>query len=144
MELTFEFNPDSPESPQLALFDIEPRPTQGAKRFAYIPRLRFRDADIEHHLMIRDWGCYEFMRKYGDDRRHELTNSLHLDGEASLLIGNFNRYRGTWLVISVLRGIRPELGLFDTNDTTEMAGASRMNPTDRGGSGESLPKMARG
>ena len=112
LELTFDYNPDSPDSPQLALFDLEPRPTQGAKRFAYIPRLRFSDSLGDHHLMLRDWGCYEFMRKNGDHRRGDLATGLHLDG-ASLLIGNFNQHRTSWLVISVLRGLRPEPSLFD-------------------------------
>lgn len=112
-ELTFDFNRDSPDSPQLALFDVDPRPTEGAKRFAYIPRLRFRDADGEHHLMLRDWGCYEFMRKFGDDRRHELGAALRIDSGCSLLVGNFNRHRSSWLIISVLRGVRPEPQLFD-------------------------------
>lgn len=113
LDLTFEHNPDSPDSPQLTLFDIEPRPTQGAKRFAYIPRLRFRDLDGQHHLMLRDWGAYEFMRKNGDLRRTELATALHLDASCSLLIGNFNQHRTSWLVISVLRGLRQEPCLFD-------------------------------
>lgn len=114
LELTFDFNPDSPDSPELTLFDVAPRPTEGAKRFAYIPRLRFRDVDGWHHLMLRDWGCYEFMRKNGDARRQELKGALHLDGSCSLLIGNFNRHRTSWLVISVLRGLRADQGLFAT------------------------------
>lgn len=113
VELFFEHNPDSPDSPQLALFDTAPRPTAGAKRFAYIPRLRFRDVDGENRLMLRDWGCFEFMRKQGDDRRNELADALHLDGSCSLLVGNFNRHRTSWLVISVLRGLREPVGLFD-------------------------------
>lgn len=120
MELSFDNNPDSPDSPELTLFDIDPRPTQGAKRFAYIPRLRFRDADGEHHLMLRDWGCYEFMRKYGDARRYELADALPLKPSSSLLVGNFNRHRTSWLVISVIQGIRPAHGLFDA-DLTEVA-----------------------
>lgn len=113
VELTFEHNPDSPNSPELTLFDLKPRPSEGAKRFAYIPRLRFRDADGTHHLMLRDWGCFEFMRKHGDARRFELADALHLDPSCSLLVGNFNQYRTSWLVISVLRGIRPAPSLLD-------------------------------
>jgi hypothetical protein len=113
LELTFEHNPDSPDSPELTLFDLEPRPTEGAKRFAYIPRLRFRDADRENHLMLRDWGCFEFMRKHGDDKRFGLPDALHLDPTCSLLVGNFNQHRNSWLVISVLRGLRAAPSLFD-------------------------------
>lgn len=114
LDLLFEHNPDSPDSPELTLFDIEPRPTEGAKRFAYIPRLKFRDADGEHRLMLRDWGCFEYMRKNGDERRFDLFNALHLgDGESSLLVGNFNQHRNSWLVISVLRGLRGARSLLD-------------------------------
>lgn len=113
VELGFEHNPESPDSPQLSLFDLEPRPTEGGKRFAYIPRLKFSDVDGEHNLMLRDWGCFEFMRKHGDERRGELRYALHLDNGCSLLVGNLNRHRNSWLVISVLRGVRPAPSLFD-------------------------------
>lgn len=112
-DFEFEHNPDSPDSPQLALFDSgKPEPT-GAKRFAFIPRLRFRDEDGEHRLMLRDWGCFEFMRKHGDHRRSELPSALHLTPASSLLVGNFNRHFTSWLVISVLNGLREDAALFD-------------------------------
>lgn len=112
-ELGFDHNPDSPDSPQLALFDSGKPEPKGAKRFAYIPRLRFRDEDGEHRLMLRDWGCFEWMRKQGDSRRHELVDALHLAPSSSLLIGNFNRHYTSWLVISVLNGLREAPALFD-------------------------------
>lgn len=112
-DLGFDYNPDSPDSPQLALFDSGKPEPQGAKRFAYIPRLHFRDEDGEHRLMLRDWGCFEFMRKQGDTRRTELPDALHLSPSSSLLVGNFNRHRTSWLVISVLNGLREEAALFD-------------------------------
>lgn len=114
-DLGFDHNPDSPDSPQLALFDSGKPTPQGAKRFAYIPRLHFRDEDGEHRLMLRDWGCFEWMRKEGDGRRHELTTGLHLTPSSSLLIGNFNRHRTSWLVISVLNGLREEPALFNVD-----------------------------
>ncbi|GEM_PF-3307922 len=119
LELTFDYNPESPDSPELTLFDINPRPTEGAKRFAYIPRLRFHDADGSHHLKLLDWGCYEYMRKYGDDRRFDLPGALHLDPTCSLLVGNHANQRTTWLVISVVRGLREAPSLFD--DLAEVA-----------------------
>lgn len=114
VELFFEHNPDSPDSPQLALFDEgRERPTAGARRFPYIPRLYFRDQDGEHRLMLRDWGCYELMRKR-PQRRTEMADYLHLKPSSSLLIGNLANRRTAWLVISVLNGIRDEApGLFD-------------------------------
>ena len=115
-ELTFEHNPDSPDSPELRLFDVASKPATGARRFAFIPRLRFDDLAGSHHLMLRDWGCFEFLRKFGDDRRHELTGALHLGSDSSLLIGNLSHQRNAWLVISVLNGLRPAPTLFDTKE----------------------------
>lgn len=114
VELYFEHNPDSPDSPQLALFDDgNPRPTAGAKRFPFIPRLRFRDEGGGHQLMLRDWGCYELMRKM-PERRTEMAAFLHLGPSSSLLVGNLANHRTSWLVISVLNGIRDETpALFD-------------------------------
>lgn len=126
IDLEFEHNPQSPDSPQLALFDTSSDPPLGAKRFPFIPRLRFKDQAGEHLLMLRDWGVYERMRKapafetWGDgERRRHIADALHLDSTCSLLIGNFNRHRSAWLVISVLRGIRAAASLFD--DLTDAA-----------------------
>lgn len=120
MSIEFEHNPDSPDSPELKLFDMPGDEPSGAKRFPYIPRLRFQDDHTESALMLRDWGVYERMRKaHGfetwtdGERRRDLTEALHLDSSCSLLIGNFNRFRNRWLVISVLRGLKPEPSLFD-------------------------------
>lgn len=112
--LDYEHNPESPDSPMLTLFDPVPRPEAGAKRFPYIPRLHFTDEiGLHHHLMVRDWGCFEWMRK-NPDRYRELDRALHLSEHSSLLIGNFNRHRTSWLIISVINGIRDTLPtLFD-------------------------------
>jgi hypothetical protein len=68
IEVHFELNPESPDSPQLALFEDGAAAVRvGARRFAYIPRLKFKDELGWHDLMLRDWGCYEFMRKQDDD-----------------------------------------------------------------------------
>lgn len=114
LDLYFEHNPTSPDSPQMALFDDgQPKPTAGARRVPFIPRLRFRDETGEHRLMLRDWGCYELMRKM-PERRTEMDRFLHLGPSSSLLIGNLNHHRTSWLVISVLNGISEEApALFD-------------------------------
>lgn len=109
--LGFDYNQNSPEAPELRLFDDEyypSVPSAGAKRFTYCPRLEFWDEVGPHSLTLRDWGCFEFMRKHGDGRRHELADALRLDAFCSLLVGNQNHRRTGWLVISVLRGIRPD------------------------------------
>lgn len=113
LELYLEHNPGSPDSPQLRLFvDPEDRPKVGARRFAYIPRLRFRDEEGFHDLSLRDWGCFELMRKH-PDRCTEMAQFLHLSKESCLLVGNQNHRRTSWLVISVLNGIRKPPVLFD-------------------------------
>jgi hypothetical protein len=125
LELDFDLNPRSPDSPQMALFDdgIDEIPA-GAKRFPFIPRVRFRDRGEkhpQHRLMLRDWGVYERMRKQPGfetwtpgERREHIAGALHLGSGSSLLLGNFNQHRTSWLVISVLNGIRDEAQtLFD-------------------------------
>lgn len=105
--VTYEHNPTSPDSPQLALFDsgLDPVPF-GAKRFPFIPRLEFADDAGRHALMIRDWGCYERMRKAPD--AFDLADALHIGPSSALLVGNFNRHRTSWLVISVLNEDRQQ------------------------------------
>jgi hypothetical protein len=110
--LDFEYNPESPDSPQLALFESDAdKPRFGARRFPFIPRLRFADADGSHNLMLRDWGCYEFMRKRPGEHG-QLGGALHIGSESSLLVGNMSHRRTAWLVISVLNGIREPPSLF--------------------------------
>jgi hypothetical protein len=119
--LEFDHNPESPDSPEQALFDLTPRPRAGARRFPYIPRLWFRDGEGENRLMLRDWGVYELMRKNNNltdmsegERRRFVGEALHLDPSCSLLVGNLNNQRTAWLVISVLRGVRdPQPSLLD-------------------------------
>lgn len=126
MELEFEHNPGSPDSPQLALFPVDGEEPQGARRFPFIPRLNFDDELGHHRLMLRDWGTYELMRKNNNlaliteaERRRYVGGALHLDESSSLLVGNLNNQRNAWLVISVLRGLRGAPSLLD-----EMAGAA--------------------
>lgn len=114
VELFFEYNPSSPASPELRLFTDAPATEvrAGAKRFPFIPRLRFRDEGGEHKLMLRDWGCYELMRKM-PERREEMAEFLHLSAaNSSLFVGNLNHQRNSWLVISVLNGVREAPVLF--------------------------------
>lgn len=99
--LQFDQNSNSPDSPQLRLFDEGLPKAEGAKRFPFIPRMVFDDSRGEHCLMLRDWGCYELMRKH-PARTFEMDQALSLDADSVLLIGNMNQHRTSWLVISVL------------------------------------------
>lgn len=128
MELEFEHNPASPDSPQLALFPVEGEEPQGARRFPFIPRLHFDDEQGHHRLMLRDWGVYELMRKNNNlalitesERRAYVGGALHIGPSSSLLVGNLNNQRNAWLVISVLNGLRsmPTPSLLD-----ELVGAA--------------------
>ena len=94
-----------------------------AARFKWHPRLRFKDeAGYSHDLMLRDWGCYELMRKHGDQTALQLDEALNLVTAPPLLCGNLNRFRNSWLVISVFGGVThagPDVfdrqpGLFET------------------------------
>lgn len=100
LRFELETNPDSPDSPQLAIFDVDLPPQEGAKRFPFIPRLTFSDSSA-HRLMLRDWGAYEYMRKRPGDER-SLPSALHLGPTSVLLVGNQNHHRKAWLVIAVL------------------------------------------
>lgn len=115
VSIEFVENKDSPDHPQMWLFEKEPSDEpQGAKRFAFQPYLRFSDERGSHRLQLRCWGCYEFMRKFGDDKRHELRKVLKLDACPPLLLGNMNGYRNTWLVISVFSSLAEvQAPLFD-------------------------------
>jgi hypothetical protein len=105
-KLAFDHNPNSPDSPELRLFDLGADNLEGSKRFPFTPRLEFSDANGTHRLQLRDWGAFEFMRKYGESRRYDLASALHLSEQSSLLVGNHNHHRNAWLVIAVLGGLR--------------------------------------
>lgn len=70
-------------------------------RFRWHPRLRFEDELGRHDLMLRDWGCYELMRKHGDDISVKIGDALGLSKSPPLFCGNLNRFRNSWLIISV-------------------------------------------
>jgi hypothetical protein len=75
-----------------------------AERFKWHPRLRFADQDGRHDLMLRDWGCYELMRKHGDAALSIMDEALNLSTAPPLLCGNLNQFRNSWLIISVFSG----------------------------------------
>lgn len=100
IEFSLDHNPDSPDSPQLRLFDDALPPQEGAKRFPYIPRLHI-DGDAQRSLQLRDWGTYEWMRKRVGQEA-DIPKALNLGAKSVLLVGNLNQHRTTWVVISVL------------------------------------------
>jgi len=98
---------------QGTLFDVVDQ-TFGAGSIDLTPYLEFDDdAGKLHRLQIREWGCYEYLRKH----RHDATGlwkALGFDGSPVLLVvGNMNNQRTAWLVIKTFRLKRDaQLGLF--------------------------------
>lgn len=121
MRMGFEYNPSSPESPELTLFDLDAPLERGGRRFPYIPRLAFTDGDgTERSPMYREWGVYELMRKHEylvgmteSERERYVGGAMHLDESCSLLVGNLSNQRTAWIVISVLRGLKTAPSLLD-------------------------------
>lgn len=95
-----------------ALPSMEPTPDLFGKskdlpvmqRFPWHPRIKFEDDDGEHNLMLREWGCYELMRKYGRMANTMMGEALNLSTAPPLLCGNFAAHRTSWLVISIFHG----------------------------------------
>ena len=110
--LEFDYNPEAPDAPQLGLFDRGgPAPT-GSKRFAYIPRIHFVDQDgYEHNLQLREWGAFEFLRKFPENL-DGLAANLRLGDDCVFLLGNHAQHRRSWLVIAVLH-IMPQLSFIE-------------------------------
>lgn len=91
-------------APTPDLFDYLPA-VPVKRRFDWHPRLIFEDEDGKHDLMLRDWGCYELMRKYPEKTSPAyLEEALNLSAATPLFCGNLNRFRNSWLVISVFSG----------------------------------------
>jgi hypothetical protein len=91
---------DNPE--QMELFEDIVR-LFGADAAKWMPYLRFADAEGEHELQLREWGCYEWLRKC-PGKESQLWDNLHLgdsDRDYYLVIGNMNHRRNCWLVINV-------------------------------------------
>jgi hypothetical protein len=95
--------------------DLFPHPLDRPvkERFPWHPRIKFVDQDgHKHDLMLRDWGCYELMRKRPDCNPFLMSEALGMITAPPLFCGNFNRHRNAWLVISVFSGTlmaRPEV-----------------------------------
>lgn len=120
--IEFDMNPDSPDSPQEALFDMGAKKIpEGSKRFPFNPRVLFTDdSGGQFRMQLRDWGSYELMRKKPDvfmqnGRAEYLAGAVRLNPDSTLLIGNLNNHRTTWIIISVLNGLRngDQVSLFD-------------------------------
>lgn len=109
--LLFEKSDGAVMAPTPDMFGFAPKDQRVSARFQYHPRLQFKDDDGDHDLMLRDWGCYEFLRK-NPGRMTELDEAINLSTAPPLLCGNFNRYRNSWMIISAFSSVihaRPEI-----------------------------------
>jgi len=100
----FETRPGVASSLQGTLWD-DLDDTFGANAIDLIPRLEFHDTDGWHDLQLREWGCYEFLRRYRH-RADELWKALALSDasrQPALVVGNMCHQRTVWLIVSVLR-----------------------------------------
>lgn len=72
----------------------------GADAINAIPYLRFMLAGKSHRLQLREWGCYEWIRKNPCECA-KLWNNLRLKEQTDkyLLVGNMANHRNVWLVI---------------------------------------------
>ena len=73
----------------------------GANSIDIAPYIEFWDQDEKHHeLQIREWGCYEWIRK---DRSNAsvLWDNLGLNGTKPIwaVVGNQANRRSSWLII---------------------------------------------
>ena len=102
--LIFEPGEKAEMAPTPDLFGAAPN-LPVVQRFNWHPRLKFSDDVGEHNLMLREWGCYELMRKHGDDYAlSSLGEALNLSTAPPLLCGNLNQFRNSWLVIAAFTG----------------------------------------
>lgn len=111
--LYFSENVEADDHPQMSMFAKTPEEKRnlGSTRFPYQPRVSFFVAGHKHNLQLRDWGSYEWLRKYGPEGRHNHPIRNRLASNPRLLIGNMNAHRNVWLVISVLKPVH-QLDLF--------------------------------
>lgn len=92
-------------------------PAWGRHSFPQRPRLQFMDADGRHDLGLNEHGCYEWLRKGGEQR--QLSENLHFGDtgrDVRLLVGNLCNQRNAWVVISYISMAKQQASLFDGAD----------------------------
>lgn len=91
---------------QQALFDdLNAHPEFGANAVDIAPYIEFQDeGGYWHNLQIREWGCYELIRKHRDHTGDLWANLGLNDGRPTLMVvGNMCNHRMTWLVIKTFK-----------------------------------------
>lgn len=104
---------------QLELFDEFVQDLQVTKfllgqDYPRIPYLEFHDSAGWHCLQLREWGCFEYLRKTGFDGQG-LAQALSLHQTQHhwyALVGNMAHRRNVWLVIHLWHTPRASFALF--------------------------------
>lgn len=100
---------DEPTYPRLT--DETGQALKAKERFPYYPRMRFSTVDGRpHDVQYREWGMWELLRKnhekiigMGEEERVPyISRAEPIKDTTLLLIGNYARFRNTWLVIAAL------------------------------------------
>lgn len=82
-------------------------------RTKIVPYICFSDATGNHTLQIREWGCWEYIRKNSDESKKVFDNLALTQSEQYLIVGNMNNYRTTWLVVKTFKAINESIPLFE-------------------------------
>jgi hypothetical protein len=85
----------------------------GEEAAQLMPYVQFEDEDGPHNIQLREWGCYEWLRKE-PERANQLWSNLKFDDPGHdhyFVVGNMNNRRNVWLVISTYR-VKKEATLF--------------------------------
>ena len=82
------------------------------KEYARVPYLTFHDQEGHHSLQLREWGCFEYLRKCDGtvNDLHERLGLTTTDREWFVLVGNMTSHRTVWLIIQLFS--RQKLPLF--------------------------------
>lgn len=98
------------EERQFPLFDEE-------RSFGkMVPRITFCDDAGDHKLQLRDWGAYEYLRRFPDNPEGLWDNLKFTDPDYDhiFFVGNHKLHRSSWLIISCLHKLRNRnIDLFD-------------------------------
>lgn len=92
-----------PEEVHRSLFeDLEDQEGIDVNAVKFAPYIRFKDADGEHNLQVREWGAYRLLSnpQYADTPEALWgANAYRQDRGKLLVVGNMNNHRNNWLVI---------------------------------------------
>jgi hypothetical protein len=111
---TFEKRNGASHPDQGTLFEIADE-VFGANAIDIAPYIQFWDQDGKsHRLQIREWGCYEWIRKQRENAA-QLWQNLCLDSPEPTwaIVGNQANRRTSWLIIKTFKvSVVTQLNLF--------------------------------